>query len=85
MQGGYRRRGVARDVSAEAIADVFAEEALDEQASLMQVASKKLRTLEQVDVATRRRRLYGYLARRGYDGDDIARALRELIDRAATE
>jgi regulatory protein len=85
VQQELGRRGVARDVSAEAIADVFAEEALDEQASLMQVASKKLRTLEQVDVATRRRRLYGYLARRGYDGDDIARALRELIDRAATE
>ncbi len=85
VQQELARRGVPRDVSTEAIAQVYAEEAIDEQASLMQVAARKLRTLGQVDAATRRRRLYGYLARRGYDADDIARALREFIDRSATE
>jgi regulatory protein len=85
VQQELARRGVARDVSSEAIEQVFAEESIDEQASLMRIAARKLRTLGLVDVATRRRRLYGFLARRGYDADDIARALRELIDREATE
>jgi regulatory protein len=85
VQQELARRGVSRDVSSEAIAEVFAEEAIDEQMSLMRVATKKLRTLGQLDAATQRRRLYGYLARRGYDADDIARALRELIDRTPTE
>jgi regulatory protein len=73
------RRGVARDVSAEAIDAVFEDEAIDEDASIARVARKKLRLLANLDAATQRRRLYGFLARRGYDVDDIQRVLRALL------
>lgn len=73
------RRGVAREVSDQAIDDVFAEERVDEHATIERVARKKLRTLAKLDAATQRRRLYGFLARRGYDVDDISRITRELL------
>lgn len=73
------RRGVARDVSEEAIEAVFAEERVDEDAAIERVARKKLRMLARLDLATQRRRLFGYLARRGYDSDDIARVARLVL------
>jgi regulatory protein len=69
------KRGVSREISDQAIDDVFEEESIDEGASIERVAKKKLRMLTRVDEGTRRRRLYGYLARRGYDSDDIRRVL----------
>jgi regulatory protein len=73
------RRGVARDVSEQAIEEVFAEERVDEDAVIERAARKKLRMLARLDVPTQRRRLFGYLARRGYDSDDIARVVRLLL------
>jgi len=73
------RRGVSRDISDEAIEAVFEEEGIDEAESIDRVARKKLRMLTKVDDATRRRRLYAFLARRGYDNDDIARVLQTLL------
>lgn len=73
------RRGVDREMTAAAIDEVFEEEGVDEEALVEQAAQKKLRTLMKLDPETRRRRLYAYLARRGYDADDIARVVRELV------
>jgi regulatory protein len=73
------RRGVARDVSNEAIEAVFEEDAVDDEASIERLARKKLRMLTKVDEATRKRRLYAFLARRGYDADDIQRVLRIVL------
>jgi regulatory protein len=72
------RRGVAREVADTSIAEVMAEDAVDVDAILGRVARKKLRTLGQLDPAVRRRRLYGYLARRGYDPDEIRRVMEEM-------
>lgn len=79
IQQELGKRGVARDVSDAAIEDVFEDEAVDEDASIERVARKKLRMLSKADEPTRRRRLYGFLARRGYDSDDIQRVMRTLI------
>ena len=79
------RRGVASELSDDAIDAVFAEEAIDEEALVESAARKKLRTLTKLDPETRRRRLYAYLARRGYDADDVARVVRELVGRDAGE
>jgi regulatory protein len=79
VQQELARRGVARDVAESAIAEVFAEESVDEEGTLQRVARKKLQTLARVDPAVQRRRLYAFLARRGYDSDDIARALRSVL------
>jgi len=78
VQQELTRRGVARAVADDAIAEVFAEEVVDEDATIQRVARKKLRTLTRLNEPVRRRRLYAFLARRGYDADDIARVVRLL-------
>lgn len=76
LQSELWRRGVARDVIDGALADVIVEDEVDEDAQIAQVAAKKLRTLRTADPATARRRLYSFLARRGYD----SAAIRRVID-----
>jgi regulatory protein len=79
IQQELARRGVARDVTTEAIADVFEAEAVDEGKLIERAAAKKLRTLSRLDPVTQRRRLYAFLARRGFDVDDIQRVLRTMV------
>lgn len=83
VQQELARRGVARDVAEAAIADVFTEEAIDETDTLDRVARKKLKSLARLDTQVQRRRLYAFLARRGYDSNDIARTVRDIIPRGA--
>ena len=77
------RRGVARDIAGAAIDEVFGEEHVDEEATLERVARKKLGTLTRLDAFTQRRRLYAFLARRGYDADDIGRVVDDLVRSAS--
>jgi regulatory protein len=79
IQQELSKRGVSREVSDEAIDHVFEEERVDEDASIERVARKKLKGLARVGAATRRRRLYAFLSRRGYDHDDIQRVLRLVL------
>jgi len=65
------RKGVDRGIAATAVQETFAEEHVNEQVAIDLAAEKKLRTLGKVDEQTRRRRLYSYLARRGFDPDAI--------------
>jgi regulatory protein len=65
------RKGVDRSVAVDAVAETFVEEHVDEGAAIERAAEKKLRTLGNTDDLTRRRRLYAYLARRGFDVDAI--------------
>ncbi len=58
----------------------FVEEGVDEEASIERVARKKLRSLSSVDPPTRKRRLFSFLARRGYDSDAISRVLRIVLE-----
>jgi len=80
LQQELGRRGVNRETGSEAIETVFNEEGVDEEAAIERVARKKLRSLASLDAPTRRRRLYSFLARRGYDSDDIGRVIRELLE-----
>jgi regulatory protein len=75
VQQGLARKGVARDVTDAAIATVFEEEGVDQRAVVEAAARKKLRSLVTLEPAVRRRRLYAFLARRGYDADDVRRAM----------
>lgn len=72
------RRGIDRDVATAAIEETFAEEGVDETAAIELAAERKLRSLTKVDSETRRRRLYGFLARRGYDADAIGPVVKRL-------
>jgi regulatory protein len=85
IQQELAKRGVARDVSHEAIEEVFDEEGIDEAAAIERIARKKLRLLGGLDAATQKRRLFGFLARRGYDSDAIARVLRVVLEPADDE
>ena len=72
------RKGVARDVSDAAIALVFEEEGVDSLKLVAAAARKKLRTLTGHEPAVRWRRLYAFLARRGYDREDIHSAMEAM-------
>ena len=79
------RKGVERAAADEAISEALDDESVDEGAMIERAARKKLRTLARLDPAVRRRRLYGYLARRGYESDDIRRVMRTVLDGGADE
>ena len=72
------KRGVARDVADAAVAEVLEDEGLSDADTIERVARKKWQTLDGLDAPTRRRRLYAFLARRGYDADDVSRMVRQL-------
>jgi regulatory protein len=71
VQQELSRKGVARDVADEAIRTVFDEEGFDQRQVVEEAARKKMRTLAKLDPVVQRRRLYAFLARRGFDADDI--------------
>ena len=73
------KRGVARQVADEAIGDVIEDESVDEEMVVKGLVRKKLRSLLDEDPVAQRRRLYGFLARRGYSSDVIRRALQTVL------
>jgi regulatory protein len=75
VQQDLSRKGVARSVSDAAIDTVFEEEGVDQREIVEEAARKKLRSLRGLEPPVRRRRLYAFLARRGYDSDDIRAAM----------
>jgi regulatory protein len=77
------RRGVARAEVDDAVEEVFDDEGVEETALAEAAARKKLRGLGSVDAETRRRRLYSFLVRRGYDGDTIRAVMSSVL--AASE
>jgi regulatory protein len=85
VQQELARKGVARSVTDAAITTVFEEEGVDQREVVERAARKKLRSLVKLEPMVRRRRLYAFLARRGYDGEDIRHAMdavgEDLADR----
>ena len=73
------RRGVDRRLVDEAVDEVLAEESIDERTNAEVVARKRLRTLGDVDPDRKRRRLYAFLARRGYDSTTIVAVLDTVL------
>jgi regulatory protein len=73
-----RRKGVASDVAERALEELGEQEGIDAGASIHRVAEKKWKTLGKLDDFTRRRRLYGFLARRGFNPDEIRAAMARL-------
>lgn len=82
------RKGVSREVAERVLGELADERAAweDEAAArgeslrsaVEEAAAKKLRSLEGLEPAVQQRRLYGFLARRGFSGTEIARAMRLL-------
>ena len=85
VQQDLARKGVGRAVADAAITDVFEEEGIDQGEIVAEAARKKLRSLAKLAPLVRRRRLYAFLARRGYDGENIRRAMEALGEELGRE
>lgn len=72
------RRGVSRDLAERALDGLREEDGIDAADAIHRIARKKWASLARVDDVTRRRRLYAFLARRGFSPDEIAAAVRAL-------
>lgn len=72
------RKGIRRDAAAEAIEAITEEEGIDPMAAAIRVARKKWNALQSLDEVTRKRRLYAFLARRGFNPDEIRQLMRDI-------
>jgi regulatory protein len=73
-----QRKGVARELADRAVEDLKEEEGVDAAVTIHRVAEKKWKALSKLDDFTRRRRLYAFLARRGFNPDEIRHAMNAL-------
>jgi regulatory protein len=76
------RKGVAREIADDAVAGLEEREGIDPAAAIHRVAEKKWKTLAKLDDPTRRRRLYAFLARRGFNPEEIRYAMNALAAEA---
>jgi len=72
------RKGIKSDVASAAIDTVVADEEIDTEAMIERVARKKLTQLGDLEPLTLRRRLFAFLARRGYEVEEIKRVVAAL-------
>ena len=72
------RKGIKSDIAATAIDNVVADEEIDTAGMIERVARKKLAQLGDREPLVLRRRLFAFLARRGYDVDEIKRVVGAL-------
>ena len=74
-----RRKGVAPDTAAEALAEV---DPADEEAAARALVARRMRSMAGLDVTVQTRRLAGMLARKGYPSDMVLRVVREAVREA---
>ncbi len=72
-----RLKGVHPEVIREALERTYPVEAAEEMA--YRVAAKRVRRYRNDEPPARRRKLAGFLSRRGFDYDDIQKALRRVL------
>ncbi|MFL5482664.1 MAG: regulatory protein RecX [Gemmatimonadaceae bacterium] len=72
------RKGIKGEIAATAIDKVVADEEIDTAAVVEGVARKRLAQLGDLEPLVLRRRLFAFLARRGYDLDEIRRVIGSL-------
>jgi len=77
MQAELARRGVARDIADAAIEEIVVDDGVDEAGACERIAARKMRSMRDLPHDVQRRRLYAFLARRGYELDDV----RVVVDR----
>ena len=71
VQQDLYRKGITGDLATNAIANVLESEEIDPAVVIERVARKKLAQLGDLEPVVLRRRLFAFLARRGYDVDEI--------------
>jgi regulatory protein len=73
------RHGISRELANEVIAQVTDEEGIDEESSVDAAAQKKWKSLSKLEPAVAERRLFGFLARKGFDSNNVRNAVRRLV------
>lgn len=79
LQQELYRKGIKGDLATTAISNVIEQEEIDTDALIDRVARKKLAQLGDLEPLVLRRRLFGFLARRGYDLDEIRSVVARLV------
>ena len=79
LQQDLYRKGIKGDLATNAIAAVLESEEIDPAAVLERVAKKKLAGMGDLEPLVLRRRLFAFLARRGYDVDEIRSVVGRLV------
>ena len=69
------RKGVNAELAKQAIAQVVVDEEIDTKDVIERVARKKLKSMGDLEPVVLRRRLFAFLARRGYELDEIRDAV----------
>jgi regulatory protein len=72
-----RHKGVSPEITAIAVAGIDQDEEFD---AALDLARRRLPRMLSLDPVTRRRRLAGLLARRGYDGSIVPQVLGRVLD-----
>ena len=78
LQQDLYRKGIRGDVASEAIASVVEQEEIDPAAVIERVAKKKLAQLGALEPLVLKRRLFAFLARRGYEVEEIKAVVARL-------
>lgn len=73
------QKGIGREVAHAAAEKVVQDEDVDTIGSIEKIARKKLMSMNGLDLALKRRRLFGVLARKGYEIDDINQVLSRIL------
>ena len=79
LQQDLFRKGIKPEIANEAIDAVIEQENIDTVAVVERVAKKKLVQMGDLEPLVLRRRLFSFLARRGYDLDEIKSVVSRLV------
>ena len=79
VQQDLYRKGIKGELATNAIAAVIEDEEIDPAAVIERVARKKLAQLGDLEPIVVRRRLFAFLARRGYELDEIKRVVAQIV------
>ncbi len=80
LRAKLQQRGLEQRLIAKLLRETAEDPARDAVADARELARKKLRGLSRLEPVTRKRRLWGMLARRGFDSETISTALSGLTE-----
>jgi regulatory protein len=73
------QRGIARDVAKAATVEAAEDEGFDPVVVLEKLAARKVASMAGLEPVVMRRRLFGFLVRKGYDLDDVNRVVSRIF------
>src|SRR5699024_9435093 len=78
IQSYLYKKGILQETAQQAVENVFSDTKLDE-VFLTLIAARKKRFLREEDPLKRKKKVFDYLARRGYQATDIYKYLDKLM------